>query len=128
AKHKIGVQAAREIADFMRPIVRERMADPKPTDLVGHLALSSLDGERLSEDEVVSYTRQLLVAGAETTQRLIATTIYGILLTGVKDQVRGNEKLIESAVEEGLRWVSPAQSAIRGAAVDTELAGVPIPK
>lgn len=127
-KHALGVKAAEELGDYLRPIVRERMQSPTPRDLVGHLSLTEIDGERLTEDEIINFGKQLLFAGAETTQRLLATTLYGILSTGALDRVRGNDALIESAIEEGLRWVSPAQTIVRSTTCDAVLGGVEVPK
>lgn len=127
-KQAAGARATRELGDFLRPIVRERMASPTEGDLIGHMALTELEGARLTEDEIVSFSVQLLWVGAETTQRLIATALFGILSTGVRDAVRASERLLEGAIEEALRWCAPAQSLIRKATAETTLAGVTIPK
>lgn len=102
-KQAVARRAVAELQAFLRPIVRERMKAPKPTDLIGHMALSELEGARLTEDEIVSFGAQLIWVGAETTQRAFATTLYGILSSGARDRVRADEGLLEAAIEEGFR-------------------------
>jgi cytochrome P450 len=128
-----GQEAVRQFRTYLRPLVREKMDAPpsgagKAGNLLGELARAEVEGERLTEEEMVSFAVTLLFAGAETTQRLLGTLLFGILSTGVRDAVRKDEKLMESAVEEALRWNPPAQSVVRTTTAATKLGGVEIPK
>ena len=73
--------------------------------------------------------RFLLEAGAETTYRSSSNLLYGLLSQpDVLEEVRTNRELLPQAMEEALRWEPPLTGIFRGAARDTELAGVHIPK
>ncbi len=128
-KRQAGFKAAAELADYVRPIVRDRMAAPRPDDMLGYLATIELEGHRLTEDQIVAFARGFLFAGVETTQRLLGWTMLGILSTpGLRDDVRADPALLDASIEEGLRWGSPVQAIYRRAMRDVTLGGVEIPK
>jgi cytochrome P450 PksS len=114
---------------FLRRLVAERRAHPGH-DLISRLAQTEVDGDRLTDDELVAMLGILLIAGYETTVNLIATGV--LLLLRHPDQLaRLNEEpdLIGSAVEELLRLATPVDVATeRYAREDVELAGVTIPR
>ncbi|HXZ84699.1 MAG TPA: cytochrome P450, partial [Myxococcota bacterium] len=81
-------------------------------------------GATLSAPEVVIFTLLLLVAGNETTTNLLGNTV--LALTRNPDQlarVQREPRLLDSAVEEILRWTSPIVHMSRTAARDVELRG-----
>jgi len=114
---------------FLRRLVAERRAHPGE-DLISRLALVQEGGDRLTEDELVAMLGLLLIAGYETTVKLIATGV--LLLLGHPDQLarlREEQGLIGSAVEELLRLATPVDVAMeRYAREEVELAGVTIPR
>jgi cytochrome P450 len=85
------------------------------------------DGDRFTQDELVFMTAQMVFAGHETTANLIANGV-AVLLTDREqwDRLRDDPGLVPSAVEELLRFVTPAQSINRWVPADTEIAGTVI--
>ncbi len=123
-----GFAAAQWIIDYMRPILAERRAEPRE-DLLSTLVHAEVEGERLTEDEVLSFLRLLLPAGAETTYRLTGTTLFALLShPELLDQVRRDPARIDAVLEEVLRWESPVQYVSREATRDVELDGCVVPE
>lgn len=122
-----GLAASRAVRDFLLPLVaarRERPAD----DVLSRLCTGEVDGQRLTDEEIVSFMRLLLPAGAETTFRLIGSTLFALLShPGCLAEVRADRSLVGAAIEETLRWETPVVFVAREATVPVELAGVEIP-
>ncbi len=122
-----GFEAAQAISEFLRPIADERRREPKD-DLLSALVHAEVDGERLTDEEVVSFLRLLLPAGAETTYRLIGNTLAALLAEPeLLEEVRADRSLVPGAVEEALRWESAVGFTAREATVATSIGGVEIP-
>ena len=123
-----GVAAAEEVHDYFAPIIDARRVEPNG-DFVSELVNAELGGEGLTDGLIHGFIRLLIPAGQSTTYRLIGTLML-VMLTNPDqlDAVRQDRSLVARAVEEALRWESPVQFAAREANVDTEIAGVPIPK
>ena len=124
----MGMAGSAKLADYFMPLVAKRRRDPQH-DVISTLATAQLDGQSLSDEEIVSFLRFLLEAGAETTYRSSSNLFYGLLSNPeVLDAVRKDRTLLPQAIEEALRWEPPLTGIFRGAAIDTELAGVEVPK
>jgi cytochrome P450 len=97
-------------------------------DLLSALIAARDEGDRLSENELMSMAFLLLVAGHETTVNLIASGMLALLLHPVElARLRADPALIGGAVEELLRYVNPVNNAtFRCAAEPVEIAGVRI--
>lgn len=119
--------AAQAIVDYMSPVVRERRTNPGD-DLISALATAEIDGMHLSDEEILSFCRLLLPAGAETTYRLIGSTLFALLTEpGLLARVANHRPLLEAVIEETLRWESPVQYVSRETTRVVELGGVQIP-
>lgn len=120
--------AAKSIVDYLRPILEARHDDPRE-DLLTALMTAEVEGERLSGEEVLSFLRLLLPAGAETTYRLTGNVLFA-LLTHPEQRalVEASPELIPAFVEETLRWDSPVQLIAREVTRDVELHGYRIPE
>lgn len=93
------------------------------TDMLSFL-LTMHDAGRLSWEDVLTQAMEALAAGTSTTMTLLAGMVEAFAEhPGQWDRVRADETLIRPAVEEALRWVSPALSMGRVAMVDFELHG-----
>jgi cytochrome P450 len=122
-----GARGAFCLRRYLQHLVRERRGDPR-TDLVGALIAAEELGDRLSGEELTANLLLLLVAGHETTANLIGNGVLALLRhPDQMDLLRREPELIESAVEELLRFESPVQQIGRVAREDLELAGQPIP-
>ena len=105
-------------------LVEERRRQPRD-DLISAMVEAESDGERLSREELFALCIFLYVAGHETTMGLLSAGTW-LLLTH-PDQFAllksDPDKLVESAVEECLRYESSVTRAVRVAAEDMELGG-----
>lgn len=123
-----GVAASQKMLEYLMPIIERKRADGGD-DLVGRLARAEVDGERLTDLEVVSFLRLLVTAGAETTYHLLGNALVALLRDpALQERVRGDRSLVEPFLHEILRWEAPVALLIREAAEDTEIRGVAIGK
>jgi cytochrome P450 len=97
-------------------------------DLLSALITARDEGDRLSENELVSMAFLLLVAGHETTVNLIGSGMLALLLNpGQLARLRDDPSLLSEAVEELLRYVNPVNNAtLRFACEPVEIGGARI--
>ncbi|WP_216207100.1 cytochrome P450 [Amycolatopsis aidingensis] len=107
-------------------LIETRRREPAG-DMVSGLIEAHADG-RLSTDELVSMPVMVLFAGLSTVQ-LIGNGVLTLLRHPEQlDQVRRDPGLVPSAVDELLRYVTPAASVTRYATADIEIGGTIIPE
>jgi cytochrome P450 len=101
------------------------MRRKNPTDdLLSSLISVEEQGERLSSDELLSLLFLFLAAGTETTTNLTCNGLYTILRHPDQlERLRNDPSLIESAIEEFLRFETPVQVTGRVASEDVEVGG-----
>lgn len=93
-------------------------------DLLSILAAAEVDGERLTDEDLLNFSFLLLVAGNETTRNLLA--LGTLALIEHPDQfalLRSDPSLLPCAVEEMLRFTSPVTHMARCATEDVEIRG-----
>jgi cytochrome P450 len=123
-----GLAAAREVRDYLLPVIAARRAAPTD-DVISKLVTGRVDGNGLTDEEVVSFLRLLIPAGAETTFRLIGNMLTALLVDRTRyERVRADRALVPWAIEETLRWETSVLMVSRQATRATEVAGVPIPE
>jgi cytochrome P450 len=106
-----------------------RMDKLRPDGLVASLINAEVNGDRLTEEEVIANSIVTMVGGQETTTNLIGNGVLSLLRNPDQlERLRANLSLIPSAVEELLRYESPSQHTGRLAPEDTELGGKQIRK
>lgn len=107
-----GEAAVRDFLAFLEQLVADRrraMGDPE-TDVLSRLIAAEETGERLSEKELLHNCIFLLNAGHETTTNLIGNGLHALMrFRDQWDRLLAKPALIESAVEELLRFESPVQ-------------------
>jgi cytochrome P450 PksS len=118
-----------QLDGFLRRLIQDRRAAPKP-DLTTALVQAEDGGDTLSEPELTAMLFLLLFAGHETTVNLIGSGTLALLQNPDQfDDLKAHPDLLDSAIDEMLRFTSPVQHiAIRYATVATEIGGVPIPQ
>jgi cytochrome P450 len=122
------VAASQELRGYFAEIIADRRRHTRD-DLVSQLIEAEVDGRRLDDDEIYPFLLLLLPAGAETTYRSSSNLLLGLLWKpGLLDAVRADRNLVPQAIEEALRWETPALTVARTAAQDVELGGVSIPE
>jgi cytochrome P450 len=127
------LRAVQDMTSYFRDTVR-RMQGRKQDDLpqaglVHSLMTAEVDGDRLTEDEVIATSIVTMVGGLETTTNLIGNGVLTLLRNPDQMQrLQENPSLIPSAVEEMLRYESPSQHTGRLAGEDVTLGDKPIRK
>jgi pimeloyl-[acyl-carrier protein] synthase len=122
-----GTAARHALADYFRALIAERRRRPR-ADLLSDLIAAEEQGDKLSEAELMATILLLFVAGHETTVNLIGNGTLALLHhPGEFRALQKNPALVESAVEELLRYDGPVQRAGRIPHTDVEVGGTLIP-
>ncbi len=112
--------------------IAERMEEERrnPTDgLIYSLMMAEVEGQKLTDEEVIANTIITLIGGHETTTNLIASGFLTLLQKPESfELLRSRPEIAKSAVEELLRYESPVQHTARIAPVDFQLGGKTIQK
>ncbi|HEX9408420.1 MAG TPA: cytochrome P450 [Methylomirabilota bacterium] len=123
-----GRDARLALADYFRSLIAIRRKDPQP-DLLSALIAAEEEGNKLSEGELVSTCMLLLIAGHETTVNLIGNGLFALLQH--PDQfraLRDDPALIQTGIEELLRFDGPVQRTGRMTTAEVEIGDKRIPK
>jgi cytochrome P450 len=122
------LRAVEDMSAYFRDTIR-RMKDHPQEGLVHSLMKAEVDGDRLTEEEVVATSIVTMVGGLETTTNLIGNGVLTLLRNPESmRRLQTDPSLIPSAVEEMLRYESPSQHTGRIAPDDVELGGKAIRK
>jgi len=112
-----------DMTGYFRDAVREQERNPHD-GLIRSLMDAEVDGQRLSEDEVIANTIVTMVGGQETTTNLMGNGLLTLIRHPDKlAQLRDNPDIIASAVEELLRFETPSQHTARICREDTMMGG-----
>lgn len=127
---KAALEAAKNLYDAIRPIVKQRRAQgTEGSDLISHLIRAEHEGRHLDDHEITTFVRSLLPAASETTTRTFGTLMTLLLeRPELLDRIRADRKLIPKAIDEAVRYEPVATFKVRQTARDTEIRGVHIPK
>jgi len=122
-----GAEAALAMAAYFTDLVAQRRRTPAG-DLVSALLDADVDGDRLSDDEIVSFLFLMVVAGNETTTKLIANAWYwGWRFPDERAKALDDPGRVADWVEETLRYDNSTQLLARYVAADVELHGTTVP-
>src|SRR5947207_469499 len=117
------MRSVQEMIVYFQAAVREATRHPRE-GLITALLTAEIDGDRLSEEEVIANTIVTMVGGQETTTNLIGNGLLSLLRHRDQlERLQADLGLIPSAVEELLRYESPSQQTARLAPEDVELGG-----
>jgi len=117
------IAAFKELSDFIAAEVASRRAAPRD-DLITHLAEAEIDGDRLSEREIVMTSATFVMAGVESLSSFMS--VFALNLHDHPDARRrlvADPGLVVHAIEESLRFNTSAQRFKRTVARETELHG-----
>lgn len=107
------LQSVEEMVAYFREAVLSQ-ADNPTEGLINALATAEVDGDRLTEEEIVANVIVTMVGGQETTTNLIGNGLLTLLRQPDQlERLRAEPKLMGSAVEELLRYESPSQHTAR---------------
>jgi cytochrome P450 len=116
-----------EMNAYLTRMIEERRAAPRD-DLLTRLVEAEVDGERLTQEEILGFFQLLVVGGQETTTNLINNAF--LCLVENPDELarlRAAPDLLPSAIEEVLRYRSPLQWTMRTPRRDVPMHGQVIP-
>lgn len=105
------VYGQRSLVRQLRKLIAQRRTEPRD-DLITALVQAEEAGDRLSEEELVAMIALLLIAGYETTVNLIGSGALALIQnTDQRKRFETEPRLVESAIEELLRYTSPLDIA-----------------
>ena len=122
------LRTVEDMTAYFRENIRRQKDQPKE-GLVHSLMTAEVDGDRLTEEEVVANSIVTMVGGQETTTNLIGNGVLSLLRNPAEmKRLREDISLIPEAIEEMLRYESPSQHTGRLAPADVQLGGRAIQK
>jgi cholest-4-en-3-one 26-monooxygenase len=118
------VQAAFvEMFLYAQQLAEKRRAEPRD-DIISKLLSADVDGDQLTEMDFNLFFLLLAVAGNETTRNAISHGMNAFLENPDQyDRLVANPELVDTAVEEIIRWASPVMYFRRNVTEDTEYKG-----
>jgi hypothetical protein len=120
------MQNTQEMVAYFGQIAAARRAHGAE-DLITALVESEVDGESLEEWEILGFCILLLIAGNETTTNLMGNMLNVLVeRPDLWQSLREDRSLVETVIEETLRYESPVQQLFRMATRDVEVSGVKI--
>lgn len=121
------VLSTKAFNEYFLARIAERKAQPSD-DILSDIANAVIDGEELTDDEQLGMLTQFLVAGNETTTKLITNIVRHLAETPeLQERIRADRSLIEPLVEEMLRIEAPVGGLFRRTKVDVEINGTFVP-
>ena len=122
------LKCVEEMTSYFRDAIQSQRGQPRD-GLINALLTAEIDGDRLTEEEIIANCIVTMVGGQETTTNLIGNGMLTLLRhPNELERLRNDLTLIPSAVEELLRYESPSQHTARICPEDTELGGKKIRK
>lgn len=129
AANGAALAASRRFVEIVQPVLDRRRADPTE-DLISTLAVTEVEGVRLSDEEIFSFLRLLFPAGADTTYLGLGNTLHALFTTpGSLEWVLADpDTRCRVAAEEGIRLNPPVSWIVRIAPEDMMWNGIALPK
>lgn len=117
----------KNLVNYLSEHVDDRRRTPRE-DLLSKLVEAEVDGERLSQTEVVNFANVLLLAGHITTTMLLGNTVLCLDSHPAESwRVHEDRSLLPATIEESLRFLSPFALVARATTTEVELGGKTIP-
>jgi cytochrome P450 len=118
-----GVAASMKLLEYFFKLVASRRKRPGE-DLASALLQVEVDGDRLDEKDIIAFCYLMIIAGNETTTKLLANALYWLEQNpAARAEVVANPALVPNWVEETLRYDNSTQLMARTATRDFELHG-----
>jgi cholest-4-en-3-one 26-monooxygenase len=110
-------------SSYIAKVIADRRLHPRD-DMVSVLTHAEVDGSELDDATLVSETLLILIGGDETTRHVLSGGLYQLLRHPEQwEALREDRSLMDGAVEEMLRWVSPIKNMARTAVEDVTVRG-----
>ncbi|MEQ8861699.1 MAG: cytochrome P450 [Pseudomonadales bacterium] len=115
------------LIDYFKRIIEQRRGAPLTDDLIGQLMRAEEQGDKLNAKELYNTCLLLLVAGHETTTRLIGNGLFNLLIRPEQfEYLREHPDAIPAAIEEMLRFEPPVMATVRFAREPMDFHGTPL--
>jgi len=122
-----GIEASLQLFEYYREHVAQRHRRPTD-DLTSALIAAEVEGDRMTDDEVVAFLFLMVVAGNETTTKLLGNALYHLTAhPRWRERVFAGETPVEAWIEETLRFDTSTQLVARHLVDDVTLHGVTAP-
>ncbi|GAA2764062.1 cytochrome P450 [Streptomyces paradoxus] len=122
------VRASVEFSDYLRELIAARRKEPGE-DLISGLIAAHDEGDRLTEQEMISTCVLLLNAGHEATVNATVNGWYALFRNPAQlETLRADHTLVPSAIEELMRYDTPLQLFERWVLDEIEIDGTTIPR
>jgi hypothetical protein len=117
------IELGLELYQLFDKIIQDRRANPRD-DLASLLANGTINGEPMGMMETIGYYLITFSAGHDTTKNALVGGMRALLDNPDQfEKLKQHPELLDSAVEEVVRWASPVNHMKRKATVDYELRG-----
>jgi cholest-4-en-3-one 26-monooxygenase len=117
------MEAFAAYTEFTMDLITKRRANPKD-DLFSILVNAEVEGQRMSDDEIVLETLLILIGGDETTRHTLSGGTEQVVRHRDQwDALVADPSLLPTAIEEMLRWTSPVKNMCRTLTEDTDFHG-----
>jgi len=122
-----GMAAAANILKYFAEFVAERRSSPGD-GLTDALISAEIEGDRLGDSDIIAFLFLMIIAGNETTTKLLANALYWLWKhPAQRDIVRSSPDKIANWAEETLRFDPSSQLIARTTTIDVEIHGQKIP-
>jgi cytochrome P450 len=123
-----GLEAAFSLIGYYQDMVDRRRRAPSE-DLTSALTLAEVNGDRLTDEEIIAFLFLMVVAGNETTTKLLGNALFHLAAHPAQQAaVLADPSLVPVWIEETLRHDTSSQMLARYVARDAEIAGVAVPE
>jgi cytochrome P450 len=124
AARQTAMMGRMRMIQYFAEVLEDRRKNPREGDLVSILLEAEVDGEKLTQQDILAFCFLLILAGNETTRNAISGGLLALCQNPEqKAKLLGDMTLMDSAVEEICRWTSPLHHMSRYVAEDTEIGG-----
>jgi cytochrome P450 len=118
-----GIAASGKLLQYFVAVVAERRRRPG-ADLASALCAAEIDGEKLSDKDIIAFLYLLIIAGNETTTKLLANAVYWLQKhPAVRKELTERPALVPQWVEETLRFDNSTQLMARSVTEDFDYQG-----
>ncbi|GAB5451345.1 MAG: cytochrome P450 [Halioglobus sp.] len=122
-----GLHGSACLRDYLGPVVQDKRDNPTG-DLICRLIEAEVMGEKMTDEEIISFLRLLITGGADTTYHLLGNVLHTLLNDAeLLELVSNDRSKIEPLLWESLRWESPVQFVSRATNREVEIGGTVIP-
>jgi pimeloyl-[acyl-carrier protein] synthase len=112
-----------DMTEYFREALQQQRAHPRE-GLINSFITAEIDGDRLTDEEIIANCIVTMVGGQETTTNLIGNGVLTLMRNPDQlERLQNDPSLVPSAVEEMLRYESPSQQTARICPSDTEMGG-----